>query len=160
MDPFSDTEWFDDDLPLVSPSEESPSSTEVPTDSVPPPVRETVRSTARRLPVRWPACLATLLILVLLGWLIAGTGSPSPVLRVRRVHHRHTDARRHRFVVKVSHVRSASTGPRVASRSARSIVNPPIRRVERPSESRDVGIERPNPGGGVGNTEQFAYLGR
>jgi len=158
MDPFTESELFDEDMPAASPL-----SVEEPTEALRPSAtgRWAVPATA---PVRrWLACVAGLLVALLAG-LLSGAGAthrqPSAPDRThghdrhrprRRVNHRRSAGKRGRVLV-------ASPSPKVSSESGM----PPSHVVPRPTRVGRVGTDRPTSPVQVGKMDQtqFDYLGR
>ena len=154
MDPFSESEWFDDDPPADSLPGASPSSAGEQANPPAPSAPATAVTIAEWLAARWPVCLAGVLIVLLLAVVVVEQSYPRSQTHVPRAHHHYAEPRRrHRR-------RHATFAARVRSEAPRTVVKRPSQPVGRPSGARPVGSERPVAPGQVGNTERFAYLGR
>lgn len=156
MDPFSESEWFDDDpsadsLPGASPSspgeQASPPAPSAPAPAV---------TIAEWLAARWLVCLAGVLIVLLLAVVVVELSypHPRPQAHATRAHHHYAGPRRLHRRRHITYVVRPSSG------APPTVVKRPSQPVGRPSGVRPVGSERPVAAGQVGNTEQFAYLGR
>lgn len=156
MDPFSESEWFDDDPPADSLPSASPSSIREQANPQAPSAPVTAVTITEWLAARWPVCLAGVLIVLLLAVVVVEQSYPHPrsQTHVPRTHHHYAEPRRR-------HRRTHATfAARVRPGAPPTVVKRPSQPVERPSGARPVGSERPVAPGQVGNTEQFAYLGR
>lgn len=156
MDPFSESEWFDDDAPADSLSSASPLSVGESASPPAPLALAPAVTIADWLAARWLVCLAGVLIVLLLTVLVIELSypHPRPQTHATRAHRHYTEPkRRHRRRHTTYVVRPSSGAPP-------TVVKRPSQPVGRPSGARPVGSERPVAPGQVGNTEQFAYLGR
>jgi hypothetical protein len=163
MDPFTESELFDEDMPAASPL-----SVEEPTEALRPSATDGRSALAVVLARRWPACVAGLLVAVLAVGLLSGTSvtHPQPPVpdrthghdryRPRRgVNHRHSAG-------KLGCVSVAPPAPEVGAGSSAASDMPPNLVVPRPTRVEPVGTERPASPVHVGEMEQtqFDYLGR
>jgi hypothetical protein len=159
MDPFTESEFFDEDIPAASPL-----SVEEPTEALRPSATGRWPVPATALVRRWLACVAGLLAALLAAGLLSGAGAthrqPSASDRThghdrhrprRRVNHRHAAGKLGRVLV-------ASPSPKVIPESGM----PPSSVVPRPTGVGRVGTDRPISPAQVGKMEQtqFDYLGR
>lgn len=156
MDPFSESEWFDDDPPADSLPGASPSSPEDHANPPAPLVPAPAVTIAEWLAVRWLVCLAGVLIVLLLAVLVIELSypHPRPQTHATRAQHHYTGSKRRHRRRHITYVVRPSSG------APPTVVKRPSQPVGRPSGARPVGSERPVAAGQVGNTEQFAYLGR
>ena len=163
MDPFTESELFDEDMPAASPL-----SAEEPTEVLRPSATGGWSALAAALARRWPACVAGLLVAMLAVSLLSGLGrthpQPSAPDRAHRpdrhrsrrpVNHRHSAG-------KLGRVSAAPAAPKVSAGSSAESDMPPSPVVPRPTRVGPVGTDRPTSLGHVGKMEQtqFDYLGR
>lgn len=160
MDPFSDSELFDDPPHAVSPPSDDSHSERLTFSASDSPSALVVW-----LVGHWQACLAVLAAAIVAFGLLAaanGTAPHTEASHTRPSHHQHRRKRRqvrHR-ASRVGHV-AAGTRPAGAGPWSRgAVVKPPTQTTSRPAETESVGLDRPNRPNSVGNTEQFGYLGR
>lgn len=169
MDPFSESEWFDDDPPADSLPSASPSSAEEHANPLAPSAPAPAVSMAGRLAARWPVCLAGVLIAMLAAGLLSGVNSTQPQApapdRAHR-HDRHRPRRRRvnhqRSAGKLARVSVATPAPKLDAGSSTTSDKPPNPVAPRPTRVGPVGTERPTSPVHVGKMEQtqFDYLGR
>ena len=158
MDAFTDSELFDESATHVSPPETNEAVdplTVSSDDASPRPYRED----ALRRVMYAAAALAVLLVVVLAFHAGRSSREPhTPSGAVNRHRTRSRAPRRRRLVV----VRHRATADRASApvAAARAVVRVPGSGPERPTRTESVGIGRPTSASPVGNTEQFAYLGR
>lgn len=160
MDPFTESELFDEDMRAASPL----SIEEEPTETLRPSTTGGWSALVAALARRWPAYVAGLLVAMLAFGLLSGVGAthrqPSAPDRThghdrhrprRRVNHRHAAGKRDR-------VRVASPSPKASPESD----IPPNPSAPRPIRVWPVGTDRPTSPVQVGKMEQtqFDYLGR
>ena len=84
MDPFTESELFDEDMPAASPL-----SVEEPTEALRPSATGGRPALAAALARRWPACVAGLLVAMLAVGLLSGLGSTHPQPSAPDRAHRH-----------------------------------------------------------------------
>jgi hypothetical protein len=163
MDPFTESELFDEDMPAASPL-----SIDEPTEALKPSTTGKSAAPAATLARRWRACVAGLLVAVLALGLLSGVSSTHPQAQPPVKVYRHD---RHRSRRRVNHRRSAGKLGRVSVAPPASEVTtgsntasgmPPSPVVPRPIHVGPVGTDRPTSPGHVGKMEQtqFDYLGR
>jgi hypothetical protein len=163
MDPFTESELFDEDMPAASPL-----SVEEPTEALRPSATDGRAALAVVLARRWLACVAGLLLAVLAVGLLSGVSSthpqPSATDRAHRLdRHRSRRPVNHRHSAgKFGRVSAAPAAPKVSARSSAASDMPPSPVVPRPTGVGPVGTDRPTSPGHVGKMEQtqFDYLGR
>ena len=163
MDPFTESELFDEDMPAASPL-----SAEEPTEVLRPSATGGRSSLVAALARRWLACIAGLLVAMLAVGLFSGLGRTHPPSSApdrahrpdrrrsrRRVNHRHSAG-------KLGRVSAAPAAPKVSAGSSAASDIPPSPVVPRPIRVGPVGTDRPTSPGHVGKMEQtqFDYLGR
>jgi hypothetical protein len=163
MDPFTDSELFDEDMPAASPL-----SVEEPTEALRPSATDGRSALAVVLARRWPPYVAGLLLAALAVGLLSGLSSTHPQpLAPYRAHRpdRHRSRRpvnnRH-SAGKLGRVSAAPAAPKVSAGSRAASDMPPSPVVPRPTRVGPVGTDRPTSPGHVGKMEQtqFDYLGR
>lgn len=165
MDPFNESELFDEDMPAASPL----SIEEEPTETLGPSATGGWSALPAALARRWPACVAALLVALLALVLLTG---------VRRTHsrfsapdraHAHDDHRpgsrsRRQSRRFTNSDRTPNALATVSSahptRDQQTVVITPSQPPSRPSRRPAVGRNRPGAHVGDGNTGQFDYLGR
>jgi hypothetical protein len=159
MDPFTESELFDEDMPAASPL-----SIEEPPETLRPSATGRWAMPATALARRSLACVAGLLVALLAVGLLFGAGAthrkPSAPDRTHG-HDRHRPRRRvnHRHAAgKPGRVSVASPSPKVIPESGM----PPSPVASRPIRVGPVGTDRPTSPVQVGKMEQtqFDYLGR
>lgn len=150
MDPFSESDFFDDDM-AVSPSPNAE-------DADPVTLAPSSGSALAALFARnWPVIAVAALAMLVVGGLVAGMDHSTGV----RVGVRHGDPAHRRFS-RVAHRRRHAAPPVVAptpSETPHTVVILPNQTPKRPTETPSVGGDRPISPPTVGNTGQFAYLG-
>lgn len=165
MDPFTESELFDEDMPATSPL-----GVEEPTEVLRPSATGGWRAIAATLARRWPAYVAGLLVVMLAVGLLSGAGATDPQPAAPDRTHGH-DRRRPRHRRRVNHQGSAGKpgrvsatppAPKVGAGSSTASDRPPNPVVPRPNRVGPVGTDRPTSPGHVGKMEQtqFDYLGR
>jgi hypothetical protein len=158
MDPFCEDEIFDDDVP-VAPALGAESVTDpltVPTDGVP-----LLRDGGRAMRL-FAYVLAVLAAVLVCGYVIRPVGGLSGHYAPPDAKRDHRYARPSRPHARRGTIHRRATGAHapVPAGPSQTVVEPPSNDAERPSRDEGVGTERPNSVPSVGNTEQFAYLGR
>lgn len=158
MDPFTESELFDEDLPAASPLsiEESAEA-----------LRPSATSGSSALPSilarRLLACVAALLVAMLAAAMLSGAGSKhSPPSAPDIAHH---DRHRQQSGINHHHPAGNLVGAPVAHPSPKASPEsdiPPNPAAPRPTRVGPVGTERPTSPAHVGKMEQtqFGYLGR
>lgn len=157
MDPFCESDLFDDDVPLAPPPGE-----EAPTDPLRVPADGVSLHLHGRRAMRFSAYVVAVLVVILAGeFVLRLTGQPSGhyAHHPSERHHHHLRSKRARRQTLIRHRVTVAPSP-AAVDSSQTVVGPPSSAAERPTRDRSVGIVRPNSAPPVGNTEQFAYLGR
>ena len=159
MDPFTESELFDEDMPAASPL-----SIEESTEALRPSSTGGWSALPAALARRWPACVAALLVAMLAVALLSGVSSTHPQPSAPdRVHHR--DRHRPRRGVNYHHSVGKSARVSVARQASKASAEsdmPPSPIVARPTRVGPVGTDRPTSPvqvGKMGQT-QFDYLGR
>jgi hypothetical protein len=110
MDPFTESELFDEDVPAASPL-----SIEEPIEALRPSTAGGWSALAAMLARRWPACVAGLLVALLAVGLLSGVSSTRPQASALDRAHRH-DSRHRRHGRRVNHQRSTGKLRRVSAR--------------------------------------------
>jgi hypothetical protein len=163
MDPFAESELFDEDTPAAPRL-----SIEEPTEALRPSATGGWSALAAALARRWPACVAGLLVAMLAVGLLSEVSSTHPRPPAPdRAHRRDRHRPRHRRRVnppegKLGRVSVALPVPKVSAGSSTTSDMPPIPVAPRPTRVGPVGTERPTSPVQVGKMEQtqFDYLGR
>lgn len=159
MDPFCESDLFDDDVPFA-PSPEVERDTEsltLPTDG------GSRRLDGRHATLLTAFGLAVLVALLVGGFVLRATGGTSAHhagLIVKEHHHRARPPRAHARRRAVLHRQATEAQAPVIVGSPQTVVKPPSHEAERPTRDKGVGTGRPNSVPPVGNMEQFGYLGK
>lgn len=165
MDPFAESEFFDEDMPVATPP-----SVEEPTEALRPSATGGWSAIATALARWWPACVAGLMVALLAVGLLSGVSSTHPQPPAsNRAHHHDRLYRRHGQRVnrqhsagKLGRVSVAPPAPKVGAGSGTASDMPPSPVAPRPTRVGRVGTDRPTSSvqvGKMGQT-QFDYLGR
>lgn len=157
MDPFCESDLFDDDVPLAPPP-----GVEATTDPLTVPVDGVSLHLRGRRAMRFSAYVVAVLVVILAGeFVLRLTGQPSGHYAhhpsAQRHHHPRSKRARRRTLIR--HRGAVASSP-AAVDSPQTVVRPPSSGAERPTRDGSVGIVRPHSALPVGKTEQFAYLGR